>query len=267
MKTLLVLLVAATAFLSCKKTTSLPEYNFDPVVTAYLTPGVRFSLQLNHQESTSSTKYEAPDLDSLDITITSDDTVYHLLPNGNGLYTDSSLVVTSGKKYDLLFAYNGKSVSATTTVPEKPGSYKQSETEIKVEQITSSSSTPAFPSAQADPVTLTWNNYDASYYIVVIQNMETAPEKTNLTLTNDTSLVFRNKPTTSNTYDINTMSFIYYGKHRMVLYHVNPDYASLYDNSTSNSQNLSTPSTGITNGVGIFTGINADTLYLQVDKK
>ena len=268
MKKGIVFILFPIVLFSCKKEESLPEYNVDPVVTAYLSPGVEFSLLLAHQQSTSSETFSSPSLDSLDITITTNDTVYHLVSKGYGVYTDSTLILRAGYKYDLQFIYNGKVVTASTVIPTKPTDVTQSVTEISIEHITSSTTT-TFPSGPADPVTLTWSNNDASYYLVVAQNIEKNPVRIIDTTSalSDTTLIFRNKPTVSASDDINTRSFTYFGKHRIVLFHINPDYASLYDNNSSNSQNLSTPSTGITNGVGIFTGINSDTLFLQVDKK
>jgi hypothetical protein len=43
--------------------------------------------------------------------------------------------------------------------------------------------------------------------------------------------------------------------------------AALYSDNSNSSQNLSNPTTNITNGLGIFTGISSDTLYLQVKQK
>jgi hypothetical protein len=60
------------------------------------------------------------------------------------------------------------------------------------------------------------------------------------------------------------MDFQYYGTHRIILYHVLPDYATLYDSNSTSSQNLSNPSTSILNGYGIFTGLNSDTLFVEV---
>ena len=262
---ILLLIVAAWG---CKKEVAQPEYNTDPVVTAYLQAGSVVSVQLAHQQSASAQTYPAPSVDNLDVMVTVNDTVHHLAPMGNGLYVDSAFYAQAGGRYDLRFAYNGKQVSAYTIIPSKPTNFAQSVTEISVTQITSStSSTGGF--GDDSRVALTWDNADASYYVVVVQNMETNPEKIvdTVSTSSDTSRVFRNRPTTGTEYDVNGRSFTYFGKHRLILYHINPDYASLYDNSTSSSQSLSTPSTGIANGVGIFTAINADTLYLQVDKK
>jgi hypothetical protein len=56
------------------------------------------------------------------------------------------------------------------------------------------------------------------------------------------------------------------GRSIIPIHLVLPDYASLYDRTTSSSQNLTNPSTGITYGYGIFTGLNADTLDMTVEE-
>ncbi len=264
----IILLVSLSALVcSCKKEGALPEYNVDPVVTAYLYPGKALTLQLQHQRSTSSQTFSSPALDSLDITITAGDTLYHLTPAGNGNYTDTTLIVKAGVNYKLNFKYNEKFVTAATIVPSKPDSFTLSASEISFAQITSST-TKFPPIGQAEPVTLSWKNSDASYYLTVVENIANTLVRTDLTVdSTDTTLVFRNRPVQTSGDELNTRSFKYFGKHRIVLFHINPDYASLYNKSNNNSQNLSTPSTGITNGVGIFTGVNSDTLFLQVTKE
>jgi len=56
----------------------------------------------------------------------------------------------------------------------------------------------------------------------------------------------------------------YFGTYRVIIFHVLPDYAKLYEQTNSSSQNLTNPSTSIENGYGIFTGLNSDTLYIEV---
>jgi hypothetical protein len=75
---------------------------------------------------------------------------------------------------------------------------------------------------------------------------------------------FRKSPTNSNSEMLRTFDFQYFGKHRIILYHVLPDYATLYEQNSSSSLNLTNPSSSITNGYGIFTGLNSDTLYILV---
>jgi hypothetical protein len=118
-----------------------------------------------------------------------------------------------------------------------------------------------------DPVTLTWDNEDDSYYIVVIENMESTLDPIR-DFGDDTppGNIFRKPPTTSSGLQLRPQEFQYFGKHRLILYHVLPDYASLYSEKTTSSQNLTNPSTSIMNGYGIFTGLNSDTLYLKVNE-
>ena len=52
--------------------------------------------------------------------------------------------------------------------------------------------------------------------------------------------------------------------HRIVLFHLNPDYAALYKQSSTSTQHIATPPTRVVNGLGIFTGVNTDTLYVAV---
>lgn len=68
------------------------------------------------------------------------------------------------------------------------------------------------------------------------------------------------------TSDILPQTFKYFGKHYAVLYRLNPDFAALYRSAGTTTQNISTPPTSLVNGLGIFTGVNADTLAFTVYK-
>jgi len=62
------------------------------------------------------------------------------------------------------------------------------------------------------------------------------------------------------------MEFKYYGRHYLILYKINPEYAALYESTGNSSQNLRTPNSNIKNAQGIFTAVNSDTLLLNVKK-
>ena len=116
-----------------------------------------------------------------------------------------------------------------------------------------------------DPVELTWDNPDHDYYLAIVENVEATLDPIRDFGDNDPpSNIFRKSPTTAAATEIRSQEFQYFGTHRIILYHVLPDYAALYNESTTSSQNLTNPSTSITNGYGIFTGLNADTLFIEV---
>jgi hypothetical protein len=193
--------------------------------------------------------------------------VYYLTSVGGGIYSDSSLIIKEGVQYTLQFLYNNKVVSAVTTIPNIPKDYTQSVTEISVQKIDENTTFTPGSFQMNDPIELKWNNQDNAYFMVIVENMEANP-----TLIRDTTdsrfqvRSFRNEPAIINSYAMRDQQFQYFGRHMLTLYRLNPDYAALYNDNSNSSQNLTNPTTNITNGLGIFTGISSDTLYLQVNK-
>jgi len=58
-----------------------------------------------------------------------------------------------------------------------------------------------------------------------------------------------------------------YGTHKVTIYHVNEEYALLYETSTQDSRDLNEPYTNINNGLGIFSGFASQEVYFEVIKK
>ena len=259
--------VLALSGLACNKR-DVSEFTDTPIIESYLHPGDFFNVQVSRQTPFSSNvTYSSDDINHLDIQVTSGNgTIYTLQPAGDGKYVDSSLKVAEGDNYNLSFPFNTKNVSAYTYVPSKPAHPSQSVTEIYIQRVDSTSGFPG--GSQPDPVDITWDNPDNSNYLLVVENIETTLDPIrNFGNNTPPSNFFRKQPTTSSSEQISPMEFQYYGTHRIIIYHVLPDYAALYDQSSTSSQNLTNPSTSITNGYGIFTGLNSDTLWLEVKEK
>ncbi len=264
---LIQILMIFSVITACTKTDN-SEFTDSPIIESYLKPGEHPLIKITRQSPFSSNvNYSSDDINSLSIKITGNNISNILTPVGEGIYVDSVMTISEGEKYDISFLFNSKTVAAYTEVPDKPRQFTQSVTSISIPQMDFSSGFPSSRPTNPDPVSLTWNNPDASYYIVVIENMEQT-----LTAIRDfgdntrPGNMFRKQPTTASGIEIQSMEFQYYGKHRLILYHVLPDYASLYSDKQSSSQNLTNPSTSIMNGYGIFTALNTDTLYLTVTK-
>jgi len=257
-------LLFSAGFLSCNKSEN-GEFTDTPIVESYLRPGEFPQVKVTRQiPFSTNVTYSADDLNSLSIRISNSTTSAILKPSGDGLYTDSTFSISEGQRYDLSFVYNAKTVSAYTKVPSKPVNYKESVTSMGLVKTDSTSGRPNF-GTMPDPLNLTWDNSDGSYYIVVIENMAA----TLVPIRDFGSRVppgnrFKKAPTTASGLEIRPMEFQYFGKHRLILYHVLPDYASLYSETQSSSQNLTNPSTSIMNGYGIFTALNSDTLFINI---
>lgn len=264
-KIAVILLALACLFQGCTRDSS--EFTDTPVIESYLLPGEVFNLKVTRQIPFSDdVRYSVDDISSLDITVMNKGASYTLTPAGDGVYTDSSLLVKEGETYDISFTFNSRQVSAYTHIPEKPLNFDQSDLTIKVTRMGDSSGPPEGGFGEMpEPVSLTWTNSDDSYYIVVIENMEAVADPIRDFGDDEApGNIFRKPPTTSSGLQLRPQEFQYFGKHRLILFHVLPDYASLYSQSSNSSQNLTNPSTSIMNGYGIFTGLNSDTLYLNV---
>lgn len=247
----------------CEKK-EVSEFTDTPIIEAYLVPGELLSVQISRQiPFTDDVEYTADDLENLTVILSYDGGVHTLESLGDGLYIDSALVVTEGTTYAISFQFNGKTVSAYTYIPVKPLEMTQSVTSIAIEKQDSTSGPPS--QSMPDPVEISWSNTDGSYYLLVVENMEEELEAIR-DFGDDAppGNRFRKSPTTLGLEEIRAMDFQYYGTHRIILYHVLPDYATLYEDNSTSSQNLTNPSTSIVNGYGIFTGLNADTLYIEV---
>jgi len=267
LRLLVIIILMSLGYNACTKSEN-SEFTDTPVIESYLKPGDHPLIMISRQIPFSSTSYMSDDdINSLSILITNNNTSVNLTPIGEGKYIDSSIIISENERYELSFIYNSKKVSAYTDIPSKPLHFTQSATSITIEDMNFSSWPPTTMPTRPDPISLTWDNGDASYYIVIIENMEST-----LTPIRDfggnapRGNMFRKPPTTSPGLEINSMEFQYYGNHRLILYHVFPDYASLYSDNLTSSQNLTNPSTSIINGYGIFTGLNSDTLYINVIK-
>ncbi len=240
------------------------EYTDTPIVEAYLIPGNYLTVKISRQiPFASEVEVSSDNINSLPIQVEWNNQTHQLTPLGDGNYIDSSIIVTEGAKYNISFSFNSKSVKAYTYIPTQPLNFTQSATTIEIEQMDTTSGPPS--GTMPDPITLTWDNTDGSYYLIVVENIEsTLVPIRDFGDETPPGNRFKKSPSNSSSEVINSMEFQYYGMHRIILYHVLPDYAALYNQNSANSLTLTNPSTSITNGYGIFTGLNSDTLFINV---
>lgn len=220
-------------------------------------------------------------LDNLSIFLSDGDYEYPLNPLGNGIYSNEDLVIRNGITYDISFSWNGETISAETYIPEMKKATISSEV-IEMEKITSGfgggfgggpgGGFGGGLSTQIEPVEITWDNTEGDYYYVVLKNIEDDPEYINELIRDfdfgnggfRRSLLI-SEPQTTDFYAIDPRrELTQYGTYEIILFRVNPEYAALYESSGNTSLSLEQPPTNVENGLGIFTGVSTDTLYLEV---
>jgi hypothetical protein len=257
--------ISTLAITSCEKE-STGSYTDYPIIEGFLKADSVFSITIARQiPFDESVTFSSDDIDNLSVVLELNNETSLLHPMGDGLYVDSTIVITEGDNYSLSFQFDDREVTAYTYVPSKPIDFIQSATEMYIEKVEIGTGPPAGGITQPDPIELNWTNTDESYYLVLVENLESTLDPIrDFGGNTPPGNRFRKQPTNSSFEDLQAREFQYFGMHRIILYHVLPDYATLYDENSTSSQNITNPSTSISNGYGIFTGLNTDTLYVEV---
>ena len=271
-------LLISIAVISCaKEDTVIANVNESVVVLAYLyadTPvdSIRVTKTIPY---TNEGALEV--VDDLSITLSTEDEDIILESIGNGYYRNLSHIIQQEMAYSLYFEYNGKTISSQTYIKSSVEvSLSRSEIEIdKVEIQTGGPGGGGGPGEQMDDevVDIFWQNENNDYYFVVIENIEDEPEYVNeffQNLENDEDRpqrIFRTEPEIMDTYSINSRRELQtYGTYEIIVYRLNTEYAALYNSVGSSTLSIEEPPSNITNGLGIFTGVTAHKLLLEVNE-
>ena len=78
---------------------------------------------------------------------------------------------------------------------------------------------------------------------------------------------FVSQPFADTSYTILPTIVTHFGRHDIVLFHVQTDYVLLYQSSGQDSRDLNEPYSNIKGGLGIFTAFNSDTASVYLVKK
>lgn len=234
-----------------------------PVIESYLLAGDTANVKITYYVADIDVSVEeSVDIETLEVFIIHNESEYLLSYVGNNVYQDTGFVIDiiEDQYYELFIPFGDADISAITYVQPKPQNADLSASSISIPEFEfGSGSMPEFP----DPVEITWDNSDNSYYLIVTECIENDPEPINDD-DDRPELAFLSEPVSTNYLLIRPMEFQYYGYHNIILYHLNTDYASLYDDMGSSSLDLQEIQSSIENAYGIFTGINSDTLLIKV---
>ena len=184
-------------------------------------------------------------------------------------YMEEMPEMVPGDTFRLKVDLEKESLRAATVIPETPPAVSMSSRSIYIPKVYDIREFKGME--MPDPVELTWNNPDAKYYFLNIQNLESYPVSIMPDLPDHRpfppgGFAFQmiTEPTNNNYYSIDTRQLEYFGTHRIVFTSVNEEYVYLYNSLNQDSRELNEPYTNIENGLGIFTAFNSDTLYLEV---
>ncbi len=252
----MMLLVALLA--ACKKTDTSNTIANQPVVISYITPGQPITVKLYEQKDIADTTTYGPIITGQSLTVSDGSKTVKLTETAAGTYTYSDVTfLAAGKTYTLQFTYNGQLVSASTVMPTKPTNYAISHNYLNLPSSITTSN------AKNVAEHITWDNPDSLYHVIVFQSQTASPYNIHPRMNSAVNFTFNAKQAAA--YDVYYSAFNYTGVYNVILYRVNQEYVNqLTSNANATSQQLANPPTNVTNGFGIFTAMQADTLALTL---
>jgi hypothetical protein len=265
-KSTVFILLILSVLAACEKEVVESNISKEVVVESYIQPGDSIGVQLNHILLYHDTGSVIQHIENCSISVSINGVKYNLLESDSGRYflKGTNIHINEYDSLSMSFSYSNITIEASTIIPSKPENFVSSAASITVPTFEPGGMPGHIPSFEL--LALSWDNSDNSYYMVAVQPVAANPVPiiANDTIFNNNRHMFRNEPSISNSYSVSPMEFKYKGLHRIILYHLTPEYATLYKFSGNTSLNISEPPTNIVNGFGIFTGMNSDTLYVNV---
>lgn len=260
----LLAILIISSIVACKKGDAITDYE-RPVVEGYLVPGQPITIKVYYQKYLEDTISYGYPIKDLQLKISNGNSTINLTEVQDGVYqyADGSFI-KENNTYTLNFTCFSKDISATTIMPSKPKNFTASGTEQIVPTFSFGSTPEAFI-----PIQFSWTNPNLNdYYMLSFQCTESVPIKlssrrpgNNYSINNETIVG------QADTYNTSEENFSYFGSHNVLLFRINKEYYdALTATNNASSLNLTNPATNVTNGLGIFTGLVADTLKINVSQ-
>ena len=273
MKKFIILLGLIPLLTACFKADMEFEDQYEPVVEAYLFVNKEVgNINLSSMISFGADSLGGESITNAGVLLEGGENSWVLMHDDSipgRYYMEEQPEMLPGDTFRLRVELNDKSLSAVTVIPEVPPAVSMSSTSVSLPKVDDMRD---FMGVEMpDPVELTWDNPEAKYYFLDIQNIESYPISIMPDPPDDRpappgGFAFQmiTEPTNNNYYAINIRQLEYFGTHRIVFTSVNEEYVYLYNSLSQDSRELNEPYSNIANGLGIFTAFNSDTLYLEV---
>lgn len=251
---------------ACEEVQYTQEAADIPVVESFLVPGhppvIKITRIIPYAAEEADTV--AVPISGIEVVLTINGLEHNLYEDsaGSGRYkpADTTVSVKPGDSVFFSADYKGTTLSAGTEVPSPPANLTLSDDVLYY--------TMGDPSTwlSAGEIELSWDNPEEDFYYITVTNIETDPVALN-EMAEDMPKFASSSPSTGDQFKIGMRNVTYFGTHQVIIYHVNHEFAELFDNPDMSSVGLTEPPTNVTNGLGIFTAMYPDTVYFEVRTK
>ncbi len=187
---------------------------------------------------------------------------------GHYIYTGEGLAIIEGETYALSFEFGGLTIYAETTVPNTPEDVSISDSAIRIPQIETLQDLRDLRDNFENTIDIEWENTSGDYYYITVSNIEESPEDIDPNSILPFNFSFISEPTQLDIFPLRLFAhYQQFGLHEAKIYHVNEEYALLYESLEQDSRDLNEPFSNVINGVGVFTAFSSQTVRFEVLKR
>ena len=277
-KNILYLSLATLLFFACEEENlnNIAENQF--VVEAFLFAGepiddirIKSTFPLSQEEDTS-----AP-INDAEVALLKNGQRYPLVASGDeGLYhyPNNDLEVATGDLFQLEVMHSGITAIAETVVPTPTVGLSISQDSIKVPQLPFSEGREAIVMKigeflRESSIEATWDNPSSDLYFLVVESVNDTldPIFPGQVLEALEQFRFVSEPTDENSITFLGGTLVSFGTYAVKVYHVNQEYAALYENRAQDSRDLNEPPSNVQNALGVFSAFNSQEAFFEVARE
>ena len=274
-KHIIFILSLSILFLSCEEENlnNIAANQF--VIEAFLFAGepiddirIKSTFQLASENDNSSPISDA------EVTIIKEGQRFPLIPSeedGFYHYPNDDLSVETNDVFQLEVIYNGISTVAETIVPTPTVGLVLSEDSLKVPQLPFSAGRDSIVEAignfvRNSMIEATWTNPNEDLYFMVVESVADTidPIFPQQVLSALEGFRFVSEPSSEASITFFGSALVSFGRYSVKVYHINQEYADLYENRTQDSRDLNEPPSNIANGLGVFSAFNSQEAFFEV---
>ncbi|MDW3647333.1 MAG: DUF4249 family protein [Bacteroidia bacterium] len=189
-------------------------------------------------------------------------------------YPDSDLQVETGDVFQLEVEYDGILAEAETQVPSPTSGLEISDDTLFVPTLPFSAGRDSIVAfignfLRNSSIEASWDNPNGDLYFMVVESVSDSLDPIFPGQVVEALARFRfvSEPT-----DDSSLSFLggtleSFGRYSVKVYHINQEYADLYENREQDSRDLNEPPSNISNALGVFSAFNSQERFFELARE
>lgn len=200
------------------------------------------------------------------LTSSGDEGYYH--------YPNNDVQVETHDVFQLEIIHEGITATAETKVPTPTTGLQISQDSLFVPTLPLGSGRDSIVAAigrflRNSVIEVSWDNPNEDLYFMVVESVSDTldPIFPGQVIEALARFRFVSEPTRESSLDFLAGTLESFGTYAVKVYHINQEYADLYENREQDSRDLNEPPSNITNALGVFSAFNSQETFFEVVRK